>query len=120
MHFAEPTEESGCTQCLGIEAKVRCGAGPQILNHHVGAIDDELSQPLALGRIFQVHHHGALIAIEALKCGGHAAPIRRRPAARIIAVRFLDLDHVGAEIAKDLARVRRRDAVTELDDGDAA
>ena len=105
-------------QRVGVEAELGGRARTQILNDDIGALHDELSQARAFGGIPEVDHGRSLVAVEALEGGGHAAPIGRRPTARIVTVGLLDLDDVGTEVTEDSAGVRCRDTVPELDHGD--
>jgi hypothetical protein len=102
----------------GIEPELRRGARPEILDHHIRALEDQPLEPGAVGGIAQIHHHRELVAIEALEQRRVAVPIRRRPFAGVVAVLLLDLDHGGAEVAQDLARERSRHVVPELDHHD--
>jgi len=92
-------------------------ADAQILQHHVGALEDQRAQARRLAGVAEIDRDAALVAVERLVGRGGAVPPRRAPAARVVALLgVLDLDHVGAEIGQDHARVGRRDTVSELDD----
>ena len=46
--------------------------------------------------------------------------VRKRPQpARVVAVRRLDLDDLGAEVSQQFRAVRARDPLREIDDADA-
>jgi hypothetical protein len=48
----------------------------------------------------------ALVPVEAHVVGSHAVLERRSPGAGIVALRRLDLQHVGTMVSEDLAAVR--------------
>ena len=74
----------------------------------------------------EVEHQRALGRIEELEQRASAVRQQRRRAAHRIATRRLDLEHIGAEVGRDLAGERRRQpqakrhaGVVHLDDGEA-
>ena len=86
----------GFVQNVGREPHLFQRAGPVVLDQHVG-LGDETQQRVLRRRVAQVEHDGALVAAVGL-------PVQRlavvAPLAQRIALRRLDLDDVGAEIAE--------------------
>src|ERR1051326_455691 len=106
-------------QGRGVEPQFLDHAGPQILDQHIGALLDQPHEARALVGVTQIDGDGEFVAVEALEDLRGAAPIGRRPVARVVtAIALLDLDHRRAQVGKDFARVGRGDAVAELDHGD--
>ncbi len=91
----------------------------EVRDHHVRA----LAQPtceLAVGGVAEVEDDRALVAIRGMVVGGAALRIRRRrPASRVVAVRRLDLDDVGAQVAERLRDERAREHPGQVDDAQA-
>ena len=101
-------------EILGPQPALGHRARREILDHHVGRLQQLHQHRPALGRI-GVEREALLVAIEvAEEAAAEAAQL-----ARAIAVDRLDLDHLGAEIGQDHAAGRPEDGVGELDDADA-
>ena len=95
-------------------------AGPEVLDHHLGA-GAQLEGQLAARRIAQVDRHAALAAVHGEEVGGLAARERRAPGARLVAaLRALDLDHVGAEVGEHHAGVGPGEHAREVEHAHAA
>ena len=77
---------------------------PDVVDEHVGPIDQP-QQHLARRRGLQVEHDAALVAVDPHEQRGHVAADARPGVARGVALRRLDLDDVGAEIAQHLRGV---------------
>ena len=89
-------------QHVGGEAPALEGAGPEVLDQHVGGGDQAAEDLGALGG-GQAERDGALVARD-LRPPDRGAVERRAVAAHAVAgLRVLDLDHLGAEVAEDLA-----------------
>ena len=100
------------------EAELVDRAGPHVLDHDVGVLEDERFQPLDRDVVAQVEREPALVVIEHVEQRRGAVRERRPPVARVVALAgAFDLDDVGAEIGEDRGCVRAGDAVAELDDG---
>ena len=74
---------------------------PDVVHEHVGPIDQP-QQRLARRRGLEVEHDAALVAVDPHEQRGHVAAHARPGVARGVALRRLDLDDVGAEIAQHL------------------
>jgi hypothetical protein len=81
-----------------------------------------LAQPqqrVAPFRPLEVEHDRALVTVELQIDGAHPRIAHRLAAAHHVAVRRLDLDHVGAVVGQNLRRVRSHDDGREVDDAQA-
>ena len=88
------------------------GAGPVVLEHHVGVDGEAVQGRLALGAL-KVEGEAALVAIE----GGEEAGGEAAEAAGVVAARRrLDLDDVGAKVGEHEAAGRPHHRVAELQD----
>ena len=74
---------------------------PDVVHEHVGLID-HAQQHVARLRALQVEHDAPLVAVDPHEQRGHVAAHARPGVARGVALRRLDLDDVGAEIAQHL------------------
>jgi len=86
---------------LGAQTHLFQRAGTEILNEHVGAAD-EIQEPLHVLGLLEIYRDAALVGVDGKKARGHAFPERRAPAAGVVALRPLDLDHVGTHVSEDL------------------
>lgn len=108
------TSRGGRPQVVRPEAEPGQRSGPEVLHDDVRSGDQPQGRvPVAL--LLEVEDHRALPAVE----GEDDALAVGADAARLVPVRWLDLDDLGAEIAEQLGRRGRRDVVTELDDSDS-
>ena len=91
-------------------------AGPEILDHDISARDEGARVRFA-GLAFQVDRDALLVAIH----GGEGRRIVDAPPATegVAARRLLHLDDIGAEIAKQHARIGARNVIGELNHPDA-
>ncbi len=71
-----------------------------VLDQDVGAGRQAVQGGPAL-RLLQVEHQASLVAVDRQVVGGLAAGKRRAPGAGLVAVRLLDLDHVGAQVGEE-------------------
>ena len=79
----------------------------------------QLPRQLEVGRVLEVEHDRALVAVGGVVVRRAPLRVRRRqPAPRVVAGRRLDLDHVRAEIAERLADERPREDAGEVDHED--
>ena len=94
----------------------------EILNHHIGVSHQTAHRLLPLGRA-EIAGDAALAPVGGVKVGGgflaFAVDEGRPPAAGVIALGGLDLDHVCAKIGKGLARPRAGQNSREFDNLDA-
>ena len=101
-------------QVLGPQPALGHRARREILDHHVGRLQELHQDRPALGRI-GVERQALLVAVEvAEEAGAEAAQLPRA-----VAVDRFDLDHLGAEVGQDHAAGRAEDGVREFDDADA-
>ena len=78
------------------QAEPAHGAGPVVFDQHVGLLHQGTGQ-IALLRLFQVQHHRLLASVECGKVFAEASA-QGRPLAHGIALRRLDLGHLGTKI----------------------
>ena len=104
---------------LEVEAELHESADLEVLDQDVRARREaphDLASPL--GR--EVGDDRALAAIARMEIGGRQLALRvdegRPPAARLVALRTLDLNDVGAEIGERLAGRRAREHARKLND----
>ena len=90
------------------------GAGSVVFQDDVGRRRQPMQQRAAFVR-FQVDGDAALVAIE----GGEESGGKAEQPPGGVAVRRLDLDHIGAEIGQDQARSRAHDGVAEFEHANA-
>ncbi len=84
----------------GREAEALERAGPEVLDEHVGVVD-ERQQHVAVGVVLEVEDDRALVAIDELPPQAFAvARVAPCQAAEGVAVGALDLDDVGAEVGE--------------------
>ncbi len=95
--------------------------GPEVLQEHVGPLDQPREQlPSLVGA--QVGRHGLLVPVAREEVRGLPRPAgrideRRTPPATVVtAVRGLDFDHPGAEVAEHHGGVRAGQGAGEVDD----
>ncbi len=89
-------------------------AGLEVLHQDVGA-RQEAQQHLATLLLAQVEGDAALVAVHADEVGGVVVVERRPPVAHLVALRRLDLDHVGAVVGEDLGAVRPAQHAGQVD-----
>jgi hypothetical protein len=89
---------------LGAQAEPVHHAGTEVLDDHVGRLDQPPRRLAALV-LLQVEHDAALAAVPDGVCRRlHARPARR-----------VDADHVGALVGEQHRRQRPRDVLAEID-----
>ena len=78
----------------------------EVLDHHIGAGQQGADLGLPLGR-GEIRRDRSLAPVRRVEIGGDRPALAvdegRAPAARVIALRSLDLDHLGAQIGQGLA-----------------
>ena len=79
-------------------------ARAQVLDEDVGAARELLAHRDVLG-VAQVERDRALPAVDAEVVGRRLVALRRRPGARLVALRRLDLDHLGTQVRQQHRRV---------------
>ncbi len=91
------------------DAEGRECAGPVILDHDVGVLD-ELLEDRAAALLLQVEGDGPLVRALRHEAGSHVPPVQCAVVAGLAALvalhRVLDLDHVGAVVGQQLAAPR--------------
>jgi hypothetical protein len=94
-------------------------ARTEVLDHHMGGVDQLEHQLAPLGRL-EIDGQAALVAVGAKEKPAHAGDVGlgRRPSALVGAAGRLDLDHVGAHVGKVLGRRGSLQIVAEADDSD--
>jgi len=93
--------------------------GTEVLDQHIGALDQSLEDPLAVGML-QIACDAPLVAVDREVIRRHAVDRRRRPVARLVAgPRDLDLHDVGAVIREHQRAVRTRERTRQIDDANA-
>ena len=101
------------------EAPFRQGAELEIIDDHVGLLD-QAGEHLLAGGHRHVQRHRALVAVGAEEIGGLAGHERRSPAAGIVAAAGrLDLDDVGAHVAEHHGAERAGENAGEIEHADA-
>ena len=101
-------------QMLGPQPALAHRARREVLDHHVGRLQQLHQHRPALGRV-GIEREALLVAVEVAE----EAAAEALQLARAVAVDRLDLDHLGAEVGQDHAAGRTEDGVGELDDADA-
>ncbi len=88
----------------------------EIVQHDIGALQDQRLEPRRVLRIGEIDRDAALGAVDRVKARRRPFHKRRPPAARRVAgPGVLDLDHLGPQLAEDHPGIRRRNAVPDLD-----
>ena len=90
-------------------------AGLEVLDQDVG-VGQHLQDDRLAFRLAQIDRHRAFVAIDADEVAGVAFVERRAPVAHLVALRRLDLDHVGAVIGQDHRAVRPAKHAGQVDD----
>jgi len=90
----------------------------EVGDDHVGALA-ETPRKLEIEADLQVESDRALVAIRCVMVRGATLRVGgREPAARVVAGRRLDLDHIRAQVAQGHRDERAREHAGEVDDGD--
>ena len=108
-------------QALVAEAQLLHHARPEVLGHHVGAVD-ELQRDLAAAGRLQVEGDAALVAVGGEKEGALAVvpDVAAGPMPLPGPIRALDRDDVGAEVGQHLDAHGAEQKVVEADHAHAA
>jgi hypothetical protein len=104
-------------QYLPADAEPVHDPGREILQQHVAALDHP-EQQRAAALMLQVQCDGALVGVQHRDRKGRALA-RRRPPAQRLALRRLDLDHVGPGLGHQQGRVGPLIDLAEIEDDDA-
>ena len=113
----------GGMQHVGREADRLEGTGPEALDDHIGP-GRGVEQPARAVGGLEIDDRAPLPAVQVPEQPAAAVGIRprhrrdRTPRAKRIAAGRLDLADVGADLAEELRRVRRRDLAAELEDAE--
>ena len=92
----------------------------EVVQYDIGALQDQRPQPRRVVGVGEVDRDAALGAVDRVKAGRRAFQKRRPPAAAgVAALRVLDLDDLGAQLAEDHPGIGRGNAVPDLDDDKA-
>ena len=95
------------------------GAGLEVFGQHVGAFE-QAQQDLAAGGLADVERDRLLVAVDADEVAGvRLVAERRAPVAHLVALRRLDLDHLGAVVGQDHRAVGTAEHAGQVDDLDA-
>ena len=107
-----------------IQPEPRQATRLEILDHHIGAVDQR-AQTLQVARVIEVAGDAGLAAIGGVEIGGDrlhravgagAVDEGWAPSARVVALRGLDLDDLGAQIGQGLADPGAGQDARQLDD----
>ena len=98
-----------CAQRAGIQSVARQITALEVLDDHVCVAAQSRVPAADPQRVREVRDHRTLAAVAGMEIGGVATAIgvldeRRPPAARLVAVRALDLDHIRAQVGQHLPR----------------
>src|SRR5436190_20468377 len=96
------------------KAPLRQRAELEVVEQHI-AFPREVGQYLLALLDAHVENERALVAIESEKISGFAFDKWRAPRPRVVAVRRLDLDHVGAHVAEHHAAQRTCENAREIE-----
>jgi hypothetical protein len=91
---------------------------PDVVDQGIGALR-ELQQRLLAGRLLQVEHDAALVAVQVEEQRAGARATAGAGGAQHVAAGRLDLDHVGTEVRQHLGRRRSHDDFGDVDDAQA-
>ena len=86
----------------------------EVLDQDVGAFQQAQQHRAAVG-LADVERDGALVAVDADEVAGVVVVERRAPVAHLVALRRLDLDHVGAVVGQDHRAVRAAEHARQVD-----
>ena len=89
------------------------------MHEHIGGGDQSVQGRHAAG-LLEIKDNAALVAIEMQKAARHAVMPVRAIAAKRIAFRAFDLDHIGAHVGHDMGREWTHDHIGQIDNADAA
>jgi hypothetical protein len=115
---AEDQPRVDLVELLWAEPQLFDHAGAEILDEHIGLAEISL-EPVDCLRVLQVEDDGALVHVHGVERGSAAQGEGRTPAARLVALRPLDLHDVRAHVGEDLAGERACQRLRDLDDLDA-
>ena len=104
---------------LVADAEPRDGADAQVLEHHVGALEQPEEDRLAVG-VLQIERDALLVAVQVDEVRRLVAIERRAPRARDLAVERLDLDDLRAVVAEHRRRERAGERMGQIQDDEVA
>jgi hypothetical protein len=116
-HGAEHEIGTHGPEGLVVEPEPLHHAGPEILHHEIGVGDQALDDVDGRG-LLEIEHEAPLARIELPEVAAHPVA-QRRPGAHQLAVRGLDLHHVGAEVGQQPGAMRTGDGGREVEDAHA-
>src|SRR5690606_19963910 len=94
----------GCRHALVVEPVALEVAKLEVLHHHIGA-PREIPNQTRPALVLEVHRQALLAAVHGEVIAALAFYVRRAPAARVIALGRLHLDHPGTEVCQHLRAV---------------
>ena len=107
--------ELRCQHVVVADAPLFHRAGLEVVDQHVGRLE-QLQQDVAALRLGEVERDRALVAVDAGEIGGNTFGVERRPpGAGLVALRRLDLDHVGAVVGQHLAAIGTAQHARQVD-----
>ena len=103
-------------ESLRAELKALHGARREVLDEHVGGLD-QVEQRLATGVGLQVEHHAALVGVEHHELVGLDRLVGAE--AQLLTAGWLDLDDVGAQLCEQQPAVWTVVDLAQFEDPDA-
>ena len=104
---------------LVAEAEPVHHAGPELLQHDVGALGEQRQHAIARGRVLEVGGDALLAAVEQREVDALLPPARLVAAHLLALARPLDLEHLGAGLGQQQRGQRPRQQRREIEDADA-
>ena len=99
------------------QAEILDQPGPEVLEHDIARLNDDLSQSRKFLVTLEVDGDGAFVSVERLEIGRGTMPKRRPPMARVVTgLGTFDLDHLRAHLGKDPGPIGAGDAATDFED----
>ena len=97
------------------------GAGLEVLQHHIGMLKNEGLETLNKVRIIKIGADTGFAIVHTMKQHRGAVHKGRPPVARVITPPMVfNLDDASTQPGQDIGRIRRREAVADLDHTRAA
>ena len=105
-------------QHLVTQAEPLHGAGPEILEEHVHAVDQPQTQ-VKTSRMLEIDRDSPFAPVQAKKEAGHASGKWRAPAAAHVSRPGLELVHFGPVVGQKQGAIRPRQRVRKIEHSDA-
>ena len=105
-------------QAVVVDAQPPRGRGAHVVHEDIGRGQQRVQARHVAGGL-EVQHHAALASVQVEEKGTHLRIARAADHAHRIALRRLDLDHLGAHIREQLGRHRPEHEVAGVDDAHA-